>query len=539
MAPPAPSSSELLRSSLRDPRSRELAITRFLVWAFAGCTLTALALMPLIGWTLSLLLAALLSFLGFIYFLEMKALERGMFHPLLQWANVTVEVSAPALLFLADLRTRGAEYALTTPPLAFWGALIMLSGLRASKRISLYAGVLAATEYALLYALLAHPRLPADALVTLQPPLIAVRCALLLASGLLTAFVTSQFIKHAEAAFSSVREKELAGKYLLHERIGAGGMAEVYRATYSPEGGFEKLVAVKRVLPSYSEDNSFLQMFKREAEVCSRLSHPNIVQVFDLGRDRGTYFLAMEYIDGISLATLIRLLGPERLPVPAVAWIGAEVASALDYLHRKTGENGEKLHLVHRDVNPPNVLISMSGEVKLSDFGIARAAQAVTLTEVGVVRGKAGYMPPEQIYGEKLDGRADLFGLGISLYEALIGRKCFTGSDTQAVLNDSVQKTLPPPSQLRPDIPPAMDEIIMALIDKDVSRRTSSGAMLRSQLLAFADGQAALQGQLLLSAAMKLAQQRDALMRGGIKPDPSEAPTMASKSQPGSHQRAG
>lgn len=484
------------------------------MWLFIGFAAVSLVLFPLIGWKLSVILAAVLGTGGLGYRAQVKAMQRGYFHPALQWINVTVEVSTPSMLFVADVMMQGPVYALTAPPLAFWGAVIMLSGLRAKKSIAIYAGTLAAAEYLALYVLLARPALPELIPVTLQPAHIAVRCVLLFLSGLLTAVVTSQFIKHAEAAFREVREKELSGKYLLHERIGSGGMAEVYRATYSPEGGFEKLVAVKRVLPAYAEDEAFVQMFRREAEVCSRLSHPNIVQVFDLGKDRGTYFLAMEFVDGVSLQTLVR---GQLLPIQAVTWVGAELASALDYLHKRTDLDGQPLQLVHRDVNPPNVLVSRGGDVKLSDFGIARASHAVALTAVGVIRGKAGYMPPEQIYNETLDGRADLYALGLTLYEALTGKRCFIGDDTEQTLTSSLENELAPPSTVRPEIPPELDAIIMELLEKEKVRRTPSGADLRAKLLALPDVASPVKGQLLLAKATKLASER---MEESRQPDP-------------------
>lgn len=529
MQPQAPTTTaSLLRSSLRDPRTREVAITNFVQWLFFGLAVVGLLVLPLVGWKLSVAIALVLGLGGLGYGAQVKWMKRGGFHPALQWLNVTVEVSTPAALYVADSFTQGPVYALTAPPLAFWGAVIMLSGLRAKKSLAIYAGALAAVEYAALYALLSYPALPADAPVTLQPPMVAVRCILLFLSGLLTALVTSQFIKHAEAAFKEVREKELSGKYLLHERIGSGGMAEVFRATYSPEGGFEKLVAVKRVLPAYAEDTGFVQMFRREAEVCSRLSHPNIVQVFDLGRDRGTYFLAMEYVDGISLQTLIRAL-PQPLPVAAVAWLGVELAAALDYLHKRTDAEGHPLKLVHRDVNPPNVLISRAGDVKLSDFGIARAADAVTLTSAGVVRGKAGYMPPEQIYNEPLDGRADLYALGLTLYEALSGKRAFVAEDTDATLTKSLETDLPRPSTLRKDVPPELDNIIMQLLEKDLPKRTPSGQVLRAQLLELPEIASPLKGQTMLAQATRIAVDR---MDGSTKPHSAEAVTVESRAMP-------
>ena len=176
--------------------------------------------------------------------------------------------------------------------------------------------------------------------------------------------------------------KDVLGKYLLHERIGAGGMAEVFRASYSPEGGFEKTVAVKKILPAYAGDQNFLTLFREEAALCSRLNHPNVVQVMDFGRFGETYFLAMEYIEGLSLKKVIdaHRLG---LPITAVAHLGYELLRALEYVHERTGVDGEPLSLAHRDVNPPNVLLSTVGEVKLTDFGIARARSHVRSTQVG------------------------------------------------------------------------------------------------------------------------------------------------------------
>jgi serine/threonine-protein kinase len=290
------------------------------------------------------------------------------------------------------------------------------------------------------------------------------------------------------------------GKYMLHERIGSGGMAEVYRATYSPEGGFEKQVALKRILPSYADDAEFVSLFRREAELCSTLHHPNIVQVFDLGRHGNTYFLAMEYVDGLPLSTVLRALGWQGLPLGAVTFLGAELAAALDYLHRRTGRAGEPLHLIHRDVNPPNVLVSRIGEVKLSDFGIARDAARAQLTVAGSIRGKLGYMAPEQVYGQHIDGRMDLFALGLTLHEALTGRRLLVGQDETELMRAAAEQELVPPSRLRPDVPPELDAVVMGLLERDVNRRTATGAEVRQQLLALKGEAAPLpQGQLSLA----------------------------------------
>jgi serine/threonine-protein kinase len=289
---------------------------------------------------------------------------------------------------------------------------------------------------------------------------------------------------------------------MLHERIGTGGMAEVYRATYSPEGGFEKQVALKRVLPNFADDIEFVTLFRREAELCSTLHHPNIVQVFDLGRHANTYFLAMEYVDGLPLSSLLSGRGWTGLPLSAVTFLGAELASALDYLHRRTTRTGEPLHLVHRDVNPPNVLVSRIGEVKLSDFGIARSAARAQLTVVGNVRGKLGYMAPEQAYAQAIDGRTDLFALGLTLHEALTGRRLLSGGDDMELMRAAAEQPLPPPSYLRPEVPPELDAVVMRLLEREVTRRTTTGAEARQQLLALT-GEAAPfpNGQVVLAQA--------------------------------------
>jgi serine/threonine-protein kinase len=281
-------------------------------------------------------------------------------------------------------------------------------------------------------------------------------------------------------------------------------MAEVFRATYSPEGGFEKQVAVKRVLPAFSDNAEFMGMFRREAELGSMLIHPNVVQVLDLGRHQNLLFLAMEFVDGMSLAALLQKLPERRLPPAAVAYLGAELAGALAYVHSRTGPKGEPLHLVHRDINPPNVLLSFIGEVKLTDFGIARAAHQVSLTQSHTVRGKAGYMAPEQVYAKQLDGRADLFALGLTLHEALTGQPALQGDTDMALMLASTRQDIVPPSQLMPHISPKMDAIIMGLLQPELERRTPSGEALQRQLMALTGHEAPYpQGRQLLVEALK------------------------------------
>lgn len=495
----------MLREHLeKDAPAREASVARFMVFATGASGVLALLLGGLIGWRLSIALAVILAAMTSWYVVQLVLLKRRWFHPAVPWINVALEVSAPALIFVVDAVAQGPEYALTAPPLAIWGTLVALSALRGSKPLAIAAGALAATEYLALYFLLAHPKLAPDAWVTLQPPLVATRAFLLFCAGLVTAAFVGHFNRRAEEALAAVRAKDVLGKYLLHERIGAGGMAEVYRASYSPEGGFEKTVAVKKILPGYAGDEDFVALFRQEAALCSRLNHPNIVQVLDFGRFGDTYFLAMEHVDGL---TLKRVLDPFRgrgLPLPVVTYVGHELLRALDYVHRRTGADGAPLKLVHRDVNPPNILVSRHGEVKLTDFGIARAASVARVTQAGLIKGKPGYLSPEQLEDAHLDGRADLFAVGITLHELLTGVQLFPAGVSEKELLAVFEQPIRAPSKVRPEVPAALDAIVLGLLERDVARRTATAGRA-AEALAAITGPAALapQGQALLAEALR------------------------------------
>ncbi|QRK09805.1 serine/threonine protein kinase [Archangium violaceum] len=490
-APRVPHPARLLQEYLdQDVVPREMAIARFMRGMMVlGCT-ASLLLMGVIGQGLSLSLAGLTGGLCIYYALMLRTLQQGGFHPAIQWVDSAITVSIPAVACATDVYFHGAEYALTTPPALAWGALIVVCALRAGKALAYAAAALAAVEYMALFLLVIQPRLPPEPLSTLTFPMVLLRCVFLFAYGPLAATLAGLIVSKAEDALRAIREKDVMGKYFLHERLGAGGMAEVFRATYSPEGGFEKQVAVKRILPAYADNEEFLAMFRREAELGSLLIHPNIVQVLDLGRHQGTVFLAMEFVDGMPLSSLLRRLPARRLPPSAVAFLGAEVASALAYMHGRTGPRGEPLGLVHRDLNPPNILLSRIGEVKLSDFGIARAANQLSLTQAQTVRGKAGYMAPEQAYGQALDGRTDLFALGLTLHEALTGERVLQGDSEAALMVAATRQELLPPSHFVPGISPALDAIIMGLLVHDRERRTPSGEVLQQQFLSLTGAEA-------------------------------------------------
>jgi serine/threonine-protein kinase len=250
------------------------------------------------------------------------------------------------------------------------------------------------------------------------------------------------------------------GPYRLLKRLGHGGMAEVYLALAFGASGFEKKVALKVVLPQYQGEGTFERILIEEAKLAAQLCHRNLVGVHDLGVDQGAYYVRMDYIDGADLATLLA----RSLPSPALAlWIVSEVAEALGYVHRFADERGRQLGLVHRDVSPQNVLISRAGEVKLADFGIAKATLLVDPNKSTVRKGKFAYMSPEQVASEPLTPRSDLFGLGVTLYELLTARRPYEGTSPADTLERIKQANLPPMD--------GIDPLIGSLLTRLLARR--------------------------------------------------------------------
>lgn len=271
------------------------------------------------------------------------------------------------------------------------------------------------------------------------------------------------------------------GRYLLQERIGGGGMASVYRATFSVEGGFEKEVALKVIRGELSEDPAFIRMFLDEARLSGSLGHPNIVQTFDFGQVEGIYYLAMELVRGRTLGAILETLRGNRLRLGTAAslFVAKELARALDYAHRAVGSDGSSLGIVHRDVSPQNVLVSREGHVKLADFGIAKAALRSQVTQPGRVRGKCSYMAPEQARGLEVDARADVFALGAVLWECLVGRRLFDGPSDAAVLLEVIDKDVAAPSRFIQGVPPEVDRAVLRLLERDPQQRPTSAVAYR------------------------------------------------------------
>jgi eukaryotic-like serine/threonine-protein kinase len=226
------------------------------------------------------------------------------------------------------------------------------------------------------------------------------------------------------------------GKYQIIELLAIGGMAELFKAKASGDHGFEKVVVLKKILPHLAADPSFVSMFIDEARLTAQLDHPNIVSVFELGTDADTPYIAMQYVDGVDVLALLRECARTQIRLPAhlAALIAREVLDALDYAHHAVTRDGAPMHLVHRDVSPGNVLVSRRGDVKLTDFGIARAVERQHKTEAGMLKGKYGYMSPEQVSGTELDARSDVFAVGIVLAETAMARRLFSAPSDLDVL---------------------------------------------------------------------------------------------------------
>lgn len=263
------------------------------------------------------------------------------------------------------------------------------------------------------------------------------------------------------------------GRYSLLEKVATGGMAEVFRATRKGVEGFEKVVAVKRILPHLSSNKDFVEMFIAEAKMVASLSHPNIVQIFDLGKIDDSYYIAMEFVQGKDLRTILtRARNRDTLPeVDLAALIAARVSAALEYAHRHRDSEGRDLRIVHRDVSPQNILVSDEGEVKLVDFGIAKAATKASHTDTGSLRGKLLYMSPEQAWGKPLDKRSDLFALGAVFFEILTGHLLFSASSEMSVLERVREARFVPPSLLNPAVPIELEAVVMRLLNKNPAER--------------------------------------------------------------------
>ncbi|MDP7040123.1 MAG: serine/threonine-protein kinase [Myxococcota bacterium] len=276
------------------------------------------------------------------------------------------------------------------------------------------------------------------------------------------------------------------GRYLLIERIGEGGMAEIFWAQAQGFGGFEKELVIKRILPHLSEDPDFVEMFLREANLAARLQHPNIVQNYDIGCEEDVYFIAMEYVEGITVKDMLShsARNSQKLPVEMVVFIARQFLRGLAFVHEYKDKSGQALGLIHRDITPSNVMVSRQGEVKVADFGVAKAqvGDLKTATDSGSLKGKMGYLSPEQIIGEKVDHRLDIFAAGIVLYEMLTSRRLFKGSsdyNTLWLIQNGPVESL---RGQRKDVSELLERIVFRALERDTEKRYQNSAQLAEDL---------------------------------------------------------
>jgi serine/threonine protein kinase len=291
-----------------------------------------------------------------------------------------------------------------------------------------------------------------------------------------------------QRAAASSRDRVIPfGKYLLLDRIAVGGMAEVYTAKSFGVEGFEKIIAIKRILPTMAEDEDFIRMFIDEAKIAGQLSHANIVPIYELGKIGDSHYIAMEYVWGKDLLQVMNRFRRMRrhMPPSMAAWIASKMCEALDYAHRKCDRNGQPLNIIHRDVSPQNVLISYEGQVKVIDFGIAKAAARTTKTQAGVLKGKFGYMSPEQVRGAPIDHRSDIFAVGTCLHEMLTGERLFVGESDFSTLEKVRNAEVVPPSTVVPDVPKELEQIVLKALARDVKDRWQSAGDMHEALQMF------------------------------------------------------
>ncbi len=311
----------------------------------------------------------------------------------------------------------------------------------------------------------------------------------------------------SEAAESSPSTLEAFGKFFLIRKIAEGGMAEIFLAKQPGSGGFERDVVIKRMLPHMAQEADLVAMFLDEGRLVSKLTHPGIVQVSELGEARGSYYICMEYLAGEDFSAVLRYASRkgETVPLAVSLRVILEACRALHYAHEQVDENGASRQIVHRDVSPSNLFVTYLGHTKLLDFGIASAQARLTKTGDGTVKGKYAYMAPEQALGTKVDRRSDVFALGCCLYEALTRRRPFPQANELAILKAVTEGNFVPPSELREDIPLELESIVLSALALKPEERFQSAGELADQLEKYLAGMssASTSGHAVVAAYMR------------------------------------
>ena len=328
----------------------------------------------------------------------------------------------------------------------------------------------------------------------------------------------------AHAAVSADGLPKRFGKYTLLRSLAKGGMAELFLALQKSVAGFEKLIVIKRILPSMNQDAAFIEMLLQEARTSATLSHPNIVQIFDVGQAENLYFIAMEHVHGEDIRSVVRQMKTKNVPefpLEHALAIALGMCAGLTYAHEKRDLDGSALNIVHRDISPQNVVITFSGDVKIVDFGIAKSdSKLAGDTKSGKLKGKVPYMSPEQARGENIDARSDIFAAGVMLFELTTGKRLFKGSSEFETLKLICEREYPRPTQIRPGYPPALEAIVMKALTKDRAQRYQSARDMQSELEEFVRNERIPVSNIALSQFMqslfedKLASQKELLLQG-------------------------
>lgn len=281
---------------------------------------------------------------------------------------------------------------------------------------------------------------------------------------------------------------ETFGNYILLEKLAAGGMAEIYLAKKLGANGVQKFVAIKRILQQYSDSEEFIAMFKDEAKIAINLSHSNVVSIYDFGVEAGQFYIVMEFVEGRNLRQILNRMKrtDDQFSVAQVAHIVGQVAAGLDHAHRCIDPTtGQSLNIIHRDMSPQNVMLGFEGDAKVVDFGIAKASHQIDSTRAGTLKGKFGYMSPEQIEGQAVDSRTDIFALGIMLWEMLANQRLFLANSEINTLRKIRECNVPNLRDINPNIPSELEQIVKKSLEKDRLERYQSAAYLRRDLQGF------------------------------------------------------
>jgi serine/threonine-protein kinase len=478
---------ELRVALAQESRRLNLLVNRVAQLTFGGGTLAGLAIAVAISRPFGLAVAGASAVYLASSTLLARFYARGSDGPIVHAVTALSESSMPWVYALWLTLSKGAGFALASwiPPFLF--AAMLVSGIiRLRPMLCAAGGAAGGAIYALLYFLVVRDRLsPQDASnVIFQPGLQLSRALLLVLLGGAGALMTvglRSVVAHAESA---ARQQDLFGKYRLVRPIAAGGMGEVFEAVYCPEGGFERRVAVKRIHPMHARDRKFVERFRAEAELTAHLAHPNIVQVMDFGSIADSYFLAMEYVDGLTLAAFLDhcAAAGRRISPDVVGFIGREVLAALAYAHTARRPDGGPLRVIHCDLCPQNVLLSGIGEVKVIDFGVARALRGSTSTQTRTVRGHLCYLAPETILQQPIDERTDLHAAGLILWELLVGKPVFQMDSEAAALHAILSHEPSRATALRSDIDPAWDRFFAKALARDPEARFPSARAMADAL---------------------------------------------------------